>query len=260
MRHHRDYYRNHYRNYFQDKDFKENIKHRNNITSGKGGLIFGVLLIFLGLNIISHHLLFYPLNFIFSWPAFLILLGIVGIITMYDKTISYIVLFIGVFFLMLKLFEVPIHGNVFWPVILIFIGLVIIFKRPGRDYKEEIIMNTETGSDYINDFSFFSGNKINNISKSFKGGRIVNIFGGSEINLLNAKLAPGRNFLDVTMIFGGSKIIAPPDWKIKVDVLSIFGGFSDKRVDISMNNENESESELIITGLVIFGGGDLRSY
>jgi predicted membrane protein len=34
-----------------------------------------------------------------------------------------------------------------------------------------------------------------------------------------AKLAPGNNVLDIVMVFGGSKIIVPQDWDVKVRCL-----------------------------------------
>ena len=85
------------------------------------------------------------------------------------------------------------------------------------------------------------------------------IFGGSEINLSRCKLAEGKNIIDVFMIFGGSNIVVPPDWSIKIDVLSIFGGFSDKRQNFTDESKKENK-ELYIKGLAIFGGGEIKNY
>ena len=42
------------------------------------------------------------------------------------------------------------------------------------------------------------------------------------------------------------------------DVISVFGGFSDKRNTI-MPNQNIEDKTLVIKGLVIFGGGEIRN-
>ncbi len=42
--------------------------------------------------------------------------------------------------------------------------------------------------------------------------------------------------------------------------MSLFGGFSDKHRYKSSALNPEEESQLIITGTVIFGGGEIKSY
>ena len=48
------------------------------------------------------------------------------------------------------------------------------------------------------------------------------------------------------------------DWNIKINIISIFGGFADKRL-ISENDIDPSK-KLIIKGIVIFGGGEIKSF
>ena len=77
------------------------------------------------------------------------------------------------------------------------------------------------------------------------------------MNLVNARLASGTNVLDVFVLFGGTDIIVPPDMKVKVKVTAIFGGFSDERKIISDDIE-DYDGELVIKGLVLFGGGEVK--
>ena len=65
----------------------------------------------------------------------------------------------------------------------------------------------------------------------------------------------GNHILEVVMVFGGASLIIPPDWNVKSDVLNLFGGFSDKRRTSQVNNNKT----LTIKGVVIFGGGELKS-
>jgi predicted membrane protein len=85
------------------------------------------------------------------------------------------------------------------------------------------------------------------------------IFGGSKIDLRSATLAKGRNVLDIFFVFGGSKLIIPTSWDIKIEVSSIFGGFSDKR-HMRPDEVRDPSRELIIKGVTFFGGGDIEGF
>jgi hypothetical protein len=75
----------------------------------------------------------------------------------------------------------------------------------------------------------------------------------------NVKLAAGTQYIDIFAMFGGTTLLVPEGWDIKIKVVSIFGGFSDKhRVRIS-DKENNINNKLVIKGLVIFGGGEIKS-
>ena len=50
----------------------------------------------------------------------------------------------------------------------------------------------------------------------------------------------------------------PADWKVAINVVSIFGGFDDKRYHID-NSQKDSENILLIKGVSIFGGGKIRN-
>ena len=77
------------------------------------------------------------------------------------------------------------------------------------------------------------------------------------MNLMNADLAQGTNILDVFCMFGGTDITVPSDMNVKIKVTAIFGGFSDDRKLISENEANNGK-EMVIKGLVLFGGGSVK--
>lgn len=112
-----------------------------------------------------------------------------------------------------------------------------------------------TRDDYIDSTSVFSSNKINVVSRNFKGGNIVNIFGGTEINLIHADLTAPAS-LEVVQLFGGSTIIAPAHWVIQPEMASFFGGIEDKRFTNSMP---DSSKVLYIRGTSLFGGITIKS-
>jgi predicted membrane protein len=66
------------------------------------------------------------------------------------------------------------------------------------------------------------------LSKDFKGGDIVNIFGGTDLDLTQADIN-GRVVIDITQLFGGIKLIIPPHWQVTSDVAAVFSNVDDKR-------------------------------
>jgi predicted membrane protein len=111
--------------------------------------------------------------------------------------------------------------------------------------------------DFMNSTSIFGRVKKNIVSKNFRGGDIVNFMGGAEINLSQADFQ-GRVVLEVTQIFGGTRIIVPGHWQIHHEMTAIFGGVEDKR---QMQPDSiKSDKVLVIKGISFFGGIDIKNY
>jgi hypothetical protein len=114
-----------------------------------------------------------------------------------------------------------------------------------------------SGDDVLDAVSIFGGVKKTILSKTFKGGDIVNIFGGSEIDLTQADIN-GRVVLDITQVFGGTKIIVPPHWQVVSDLAAVFAGVDDKR--LRRVGSGDTTKVLVLKGVSIFAGVDIRSY
>jgi len=157
-----------------------------------------------------------------------------------------------------------------WPLALIAFGLIFIARSGRRSMNasaEKKNVNSDnqelknegniTDEDFISSTSIFGGCKKNIISKNFRGGDLINIFGGSELDLTQADM-PEPAIIEITTIFGGTKFIVPSDWNIKSEAVMIFGGIDDKR---KMHPSSVTpEKTLILKGTVIFGGIDIKSY
>ncbi|HHN47374.1 MAG TPA: hypothetical protein ENN08_00275 [Bacteroidales bacterium] len=86
--------------------------------------------------------------------------------------------------------------------------------------------------------------------------KIIAIFGGSKLNMTKVVLAPGVNELEIVCVFGGVSLLVPQDWNIKVEVFNIFGGYEDKRNPALI----DKDKTLVIKGVTVFGGGEVKSY
>jgi len=233
---------------------------------------FGFLVIIAGLLLLAFNFNIIPWDFrhiFFSWQMLLIAIGIISISNSESRTPGIILILVGGFFLIPELFDFHIAFiKLFWPVLLIAIGVMILVKRgmhgPGHpgwrrhhrrwDYPQ---MPQDLGEGYINETNIFSGSK-RRITQEFKGGKISNIIGGTEIDLSQATLAEGRVELTIECIFGGVTLIVPSDWKVTLSVNSVMGGFADKRKLV--REPADSTRILVVRGESIFGGGEIRSY
>jgi predicted membrane protein len=138
-------------------------------------------------------------------------------------------------------------------------------ETPATDIPAEprpTVINPVTESDkikgdnWLDVVTIFGNVKKLVYSKNFKGGDIVSIFGGSEINLTHADFN-GNIAIEMVQIFGGAKLIVPPHWQIRSEMVAVFGGIEDKRAP---QNSYDEEKVVILSGTTFFGGIEIRSY
>jgi len=191
---------------------------------------------------------------LFRWPMILI---VVGLFQLARKAYTPAIVLIGIGFLFL--FDNIDRENL-WPVLIILVGVSFILqwrRTPHKRHQKDFVGDFSNSIDYIDETAIFGGRTISVVSENFQGGKITAIFGGSKINLRYAKPVPGCT-IDVANIFGGTKIIVPEDWNVKVEVVSIFGGFEDKRGP-SVISRTGSGKIVVIKGTCIFGGGEVNT-
>ena len=230
-------------------------------------IMIGVLLIIIGLFSIAGNFLHMPFPFtsyLFSLPGLLMLLGVIILIKHKNSLGGVILVAVGGYWFLSRYsdFQVRYWLTEYWPILLILFGIYIILKRDGhRNVRSPDGMDHDNKMDidYIDEVAILGGGRKVLNSTNFKGGKVTTVLGGVDIDLHECSLAEGTNFIDLTTIFGGVDLIVPKDWKIIVNVTSIFGGFDDKRI-IDFNQIQESSKVLIIRGFVLFGGGDLKTY
>jgi predicted membrane protein len=128
--------------------------------------------------------------------------------------------------------------------------------NPDTNYSGNYTGNY-VGDDQLDAVSIFGGVKKIIFSKNFQGGEIVNVFGGSELDFTQADIN-GRVYIDVTQVFGGTKIIVPAHWMVVSDMSAVFAGVDDKR--IRTNAPLDTNKVLVLKGISIFGGIDIRSF
>ena len=244
---------------YRKKDYG-NKRERHHLQNNRA--IIGVVLVLVGAFLIMRNTGIFPGvidHIVFSWPMLLVTIGLVITLgSSENKTGGIIVMAVGTFFLLPHIFRETFDFNLFWPAIFIIIGIIFIFSRRKGSWHG-ISTVSQVGDDFIDVINIFSGGERQIVSENFKGGKITSIFGGSEIDLSQAKLAPGISELEIACIFGGTTIILPADWNVKVEVVPVLGGFGDER-KLTLGRTIDTSRQLIIKGAVVFGGGEIKSY
>lgn len=237
----------------------------------KKGIVTGLVIIGFGVVLLLRKLDIMVPDWIFSWQTLLIFIGLmIGISSDFKKPASWVLMALGTIFLINDLFYIPFQiREFFWPIAIIVVGLIVIVRPKRRpvhintgDYDGDYVKKDKGGfdadrSNRLDNVSIFNGSKKRIVAKDFQGGETVTIFGGTEINLLEADFE-GRITIDCVAIFGGLKLIVPPNWEIQNNITGVLGGVEDKRtsaVEVVPDNKR-----LILTGAVVFGGMDIVSY
>lgn len=128
--------------------------------------------------------------------------------------------------------------------------------NPGaKDYSSSY--DGMHGDDYIDTTSIFGSVNKTILSKDFKGGTVVNVFGGTELNFTQADIS-GKVYIDIEQIFGGIKLFVPPHWQVTSDIAAIFAGIDDKRRNSTVSLS--PDKILVLKGTSVFAGIEIRSY
>jgi hypothetical protein len=93
-----------------------------------------------------------------------------------------------------------------------------------------------------------------NNSQAFRGGNLVAIMGGCEIDLSNAAI-DGEAVLDVFAMWGGIEIRVPPDWTVSSQVVPLMGGVEDK----TRPPRGAAIHRLTLRGVAFMGGIEIKN-
>lgn len=245
----------------RNKDFYRQRKHEKN------GAFRGVIILLVGVFLLFHNLDLNIPEWIVSWQMLIIGIGImIWIKSEFRNVGGVIMILLGSVFMVREYFYLPFDVDRFiWPGFLIIIGLLFIVFRPSshkkyldEDEEPKVVPDLyPADEDYINADVVFSGENRLIVSKKFKGGRISAVFGGCDVNLLQADF-DGTIVLNCDCVFGGVELVVPANWEVKIMTSSVFGGVGDKRpIELIAANPNKV---LIIKGSCVFGGIEIKSY
>jgi predicted membrane protein len=226
---------------------------------------FGVILIVIGVILILEKLNLIPesvSDLIISWPMLLIGIGVLSFIGG-NRPAGVVMMLIGGFFLFPDLLE-------FWPLVLIAIGITLLFHKSHQPVTNaepvvttpleyELIPKDNTHNTF-DDFVIFGGREIFINSQNFAGGKATSIFGGMEFDLRKATMVPEGAVIDCVSVFGGCGFKIPMDWNVRNEVTTLFGAFTDKRGETFNERYYDPAKTIVIKGVSIFGGIEVKHF
>lgn len=237
----------------------------DHMHSTKGRIFSGILVVAVGVVLLLKQFgVAFP-DWLFTWEALIILTGFYVGIKHDFKHMSWLILvLIGGVLIIDDVFPETHLEQYLWPTVIIFVGLIMVTtagkrKERWKHWREGCRRNNavESNENMLDTVSIMGGIKKNVITKDFKGGEITCIMGGSEVNLSQADFT-GKVILEITQIFGGTLLIVPANWEIQSENVAILGGIEDKR-DVKELSAT-GEKILVLKGVTIFGGIDIKSY
>lgn len=243
----------------------------------------GIILLIAGILLLAYKMGAPIPGWFFTWPVLLIAIGILtGVKSRFHNPGAFIMIIIGGVFLIDQTSPELNFHNYILPVILIGVGLTYIMRprhtwagRPKRrcrnwnwdssyvkpsgaeNFPNKTNAAEGDNAEHVTINAVLSGVKKNILSKNFKGGEINSFMGGTEINLLQADIQQ-MIVLEINNVFGGTKLIVPPNWDVKNEVTAVFGGIDDKR-SIS-TGMIDSQKILVLKGACVFGGIEVTNY
>ncbi len=206
-------------------------------------------------------------SIIFSWPMLLILLALIGF-SKRNRIFPMLLLLVGLFFLLPRVESAypGILGGAggdfvyqYWPILLIVAGLIVIIFVSRRERERFVSPATDnnggTGgtNGWFEKDVVFGGSENVFLDPVLKGGDINVVFGGVVLDLRKTTLPETTVYLDIDAIFGGVTLYIPEDWRVQSSFESVFGGYTDKRPNTFIANQ-EGNAQLVLKGSLVFGG------
>ena len=188
------------------------------------------------------------------WPLILVVFGVGKILDGRSPAafvFGGILALLGSFLLLDNLGFLHFDFSLFWPILIIGFGVSMLLRVMNRQRYLEGVPPSQESS--LSPWVIFSGCKRRIDSQDFKGGDVVAVFGGVNLDLRHAGIAGDQAVIDVSALFGGVDIRVPDNWVVNMKGVGIFGAFDDKTVH-PKPDPNVKTPQLIITGTVMFAG------
>jgi hypothetical protein len=115
--------------------------------------------------------------------------------------------------------------------------------------KQSAPPRPDEAADEIDLVVVMDGTSFASTAPSFRGGRVISWYAGTDVDLREARLDPAGAHLEIRTVFAGTRVVVAPGVAVRTSGPAIFGGV--------MKPSEASESGapgLEIGGCTVFGG------
>ncbi len=209
--------------------------------------------------------------FNYFWPAVLIAAGIITVIDSRSRggraMWGYGAWAFGILLVLGNLGFHRVRFETIWPLLIIGVGALMIWQAVSGPGLTTDGSRKPQWMDYVNPWSR-SGNEdteLNHVaifggfnkrvtSQNFRGGKLIALCGGYQIDLRKADILPGETaVIEAVALMGGGEIKVPENWLVSMDGVGIFGGYSDESRQLPPG-EPSQQKKLVVKGVAILGG------
>lgn len=230
------------------------------------GLVIGGAFIIMGAALLAGQLGYLgDLSAWQYWPLILILMGVVKVFnpkaSTPERLFGLLFLVAGGGVLAHYLGYIVLRWSLIWPGLILFLGMVIVVSTlfsSRRKHKERGAGKYTSTEHVIESIVVFGGREEKNTSKTFKGGDVVCVFGGCNVDLREAEIEGEEAVIHITAVMGGVEVQVPPHWRPVLKGTPIMGGYEDKTRPVVGDLEGP-RPKLVIEGVAVMGGVELKS-
>jgi predicted membrane protein len=233
------------------------IKHPRRRRFMPARLIFGFALIAAGVifSLEQMGIIENPEAFLRFWPLVLVAAGLVKAVwpggAASGRLGGLILALVGGWIFLYEFKYIKTEIWELWPLVLVFIGFRIVTRGSSR--------RRDAGdSSSVTATALFGGTKRANNSQDFRGGDLLAMMGGCELDLRHARIVDSPAELDVFAAFGGIDIQVPEDWTVTIHGVPVLGAFQDETHG-GPEDPDALKQELIVKGMVLFGGISIKN-
>ncbi|HXN53549.1 MAG TPA: DUF5668 domain-containing protein [Candidatus Acidoferrum sp.] len=248
---------------------QEGIKRPKAMVVGdfRWGLVWGAIIVLIGVALLLDHMGIAPFDRLYRfWPMILVAFGIMNIVTESNRGFGLLLIGAGIILQLNKLGFLHLTFAELWPLAIIGVGLLVMWgSLETRGFLRSKTMADSAAQggglqSTLNAVAVFGGSERAISSQNFRGGKATSIFGGIELDFRDADIEGEEAVLEINCIFGGVEIRVPETWHVHSRSLPVFGGYTDKtRATKTPGETSIKKKTLIITGMVLFGGVDIRN-
>jgi hypothetical protein len=134
-------------------------------------------------------------------------------------------------------------------VLLFKLGAVAGMMAAAAFVRRAVPSQGDEESDELHLVAVFDGVTLASRARAFTGGSMLAWYGGIEVDLRDADLAPDAR-LSLHTLFGGIAIKTPPGWRVESELKAVAGG-----VDTRTPSQDDPDAPVLtLTGTALFGG------
>lgn len=220
-------------------------------------LFFGLLLIFFGIVFTLDQMGWIDSEDVLRyWPALFIVAGASKLLwpgTAGSRISGLALTLVGIWLLLEMLDVVYYSFWDYWPLLLIFIGARIAWRGLGGGQPP-----TAEDSSTVNAMAMMGGVSRTGNSPDFRGGDMIAIMGGCEVDLRQARIAQGPAVIDAFAFWGGIEIKVPEEWTVVMRGVPVLGGYEDNTRPPAVA-PGVAKQELIVKGFAVMGGVEVKN-